>query len=63
MRTLMCLDEKNYTDDMPLFLKYAVRAVIIRDGRIAMQKAKAGYYKISLYLNSQLVSELDFSVA
>ena len=46
MRTLMCLDEKNYTDDMPLFLKYAVRAVIIRDGRIAMQKAKAGYYKI-----------------
>ena len=46
MRTLMCLDEKNYTDDMQLFLKYAVRAVIIRDGKIAMQRAKAGYYKI-----------------
>lgn len=46
MRTLITLDEKNYTDDMPVFEKFAVRAVIIRDGRIAMQKAKTGYYKI-----------------
>lgn len=46
MRILLSLDEKNYTDDMPVFEKYAVRAVIIRDGKIAMQKAKRNYYKI-----------------
>ncbi len=46
MRTLLCFDEKNYSEDMPKFVKYAVRAVIIRDGRIAMQKARTGYFKI-----------------
>lgn len=46
MRTIKVFDEKNYTDDMTVFEKYAVRAVIIRDGKIAMQKAKTGYYKI-----------------
>lgn len=46
MRTLLSFDEKNYTDDMPVFEKYAVRGVIIRDGKIAMQKAKTGYYKV-----------------
>lgn len=46
MRTLLSLDEKNYTDDMPVFEKYSVRGVIIRDGKIAMQKAGTGYFKI-----------------
>ncbi|MEE1029018.1 MAG: NUDIX domain-containing protein [Agathobacter sp.] len=46
MRILLSLDEKNYTDEMTVFEKYAVRGVIIRDGKIAMQKATRGYYKI-----------------
>lgn len=46
MRLLLSLDAKNYTDDMPVFEKYAVRGVIIHDGKIAMQKSASGYYKI-----------------
>ena len=46
MQTLMILDRKDYTQDMPVFEKYAVRAVIVRDGRVAMQKGKSGYYKL-----------------
>ena len=46
MLVLKTFDEKNYTEDMPVYTKYAVRAVIIRDGKIATQKAKSGYYKI-----------------
>lgn len=46
MHTIFVLDEKNYTDDMPVFEKYAVRAIICKAGKYAMQKSKAGRYKI-----------------
>ena len=46
MKTLYILDKHNYSDDMEEFERFAVRAVIIRDGKIAMQRAGEGYYKI-----------------
>lgn len=42
----MVLDRKNYTDNMPVLEKYSVRGVIIKDGKVATQMARAGYYKI-----------------
>ena len=46
MRTIFVLDEKNYTDDMPVFERVGVRAIIRRDGLLAMQQSAAGEYKI-----------------
>lgn len=46
MKTLFILDKKDYTDDMPVVEREAVRALIKRDGLWAMQKSSAGYYKI-----------------
>lgn len=46
MKRLLTLDMKNYTDDMPVFEKHTVRAVIIRDGKMAMQLSGKGEYKI-----------------
>ena len=46
MRTIFVLDEKNYTDDMPCEERHVVRALIERDGKLAMQKSAAGIYKI-----------------
>ena len=46
MKVLAVFDEKNYTDEMPEYERYCVRGVIIRDGKIAMQKGKSGEYKI-----------------
>lgn len=46
MNILKVYDSKNYTQQMPVFEKYSVRGVIVRDGRIAMQKGKTGEYKI-----------------
>ena len=46
MKVLAVFDEKNYTDDMPKFERYCVRGVIVRDGKIAMQKGSSGEYKI-----------------
>lgn len=46
MRTIFVLDEKNYTDDMPCVERHTVRAVIARNGKLAMQKSAAGDYKI-----------------
>lgn len=46
MQSIFILDEKNYTDDMPVFEKYAVRAIICKDGKYAMQKSRYGNYKI-----------------
>ena len=46
MRTLYTFDKHNYSDDMEVFERFAVRAVIIRDGKLAMQQAGEGYYKI-----------------
>lgn len=46
METILVLDEKNYTDDMPVFEKTGVRAIICKDGRYAMQQSADGEYKI-----------------
>lgn len=43
---LMVVDEKNYTDDMPVIEKYATRGIICRDGKYAMQLSGDGEYKI-----------------
>ena len=42
MRTLYTFDKHNYSDDMEVFERFAVRAVIIRDGKLAMQQAGEG---------------------
>ncbi|MGN0143008.1 MAG: NUDIX hydrolase [Roseburia sp.] len=46
MQTLLILDEKNYTDSMPVYEKYTVRGIIRRGDCYAMQKSRAGEYKI-----------------
>lgn len=46
MKTLFILDQKDYTEDMPVAERYAVRALIQKDGLWAMQKSKFGEYKI-----------------
>ncbi len=46
MERLLTLDLKDYTDDMPVFEKYTVRAIIMRDGRLSMQLSGRGEYKI-----------------
>lgn len=46
MRTIFVFDEKNYTDDMPVFERFGVRALIQRNGLFAMQLGSAGEYKI-----------------
>lgn len=46
MRTLLTLDEHNYTDKMSVFEKYSTRAVIIRNGKIATQRSLQGDYKL-----------------
>lgn len=38
MEILYTFDKHNYTDDMPVFERFAVRGIIIRDGRIAMRR-------------------------
>ncbi|MBQ1208122.1 MAG: NUDIX domain-containing protein [Lachnospiraceae bacterium] len=46
MELLLTLDEKNYHEDMPVFEKQVARAIIVRDGRLAMQRCRKGEYKI-----------------
>lgn len=46
MQTILVLDEKNYTDDMPVLERFGVRALIQRNGLFAMQRGKAGEFKI-----------------
>lgn len=46
MKRLLTLDLKDYTDDMPVTEKHTVRAIILRDGRMAMQRSGEGEYKI-----------------
>lgn len=46
MRTILVMDEKNYTDDMPVFERVGVRAIIRKNGLLAMQQSAAGEYKI-----------------
>ena len=46
MKRLLTLDLKDYTEEMPVFEKHTVRAIIIRDGRLSMQRSGKGEYKI-----------------
>ena len=46
MELLLTLDEKNYHEDMPVFEKQVARAIIVRDGKLAMQRCRKGEYKI-----------------
>lgn len=46
MEIILVLDEKNYTDDMPVFEKTGVRAIICQNGLYAMQQSADGEYKI-----------------
>lgn len=46
MNILKVYDGENYSPDMPVFEKYSVRAIIMKDGKLATQKGAAGDYKI-----------------
>lgn len=46
MKTLLVFDDKNYTEDMPVYEKFAARGVILRNGKLAVQKGSAGDCKI-----------------
>lgn len=46
MKKLLVFDSENYNDSMPVFERFGVRAVIFRDGKMAMQQSAAGEYKI-----------------
>lgn len=46
MKRLFTMDENNYTADMPKCMRYAVRAIICKDGRYAMQKSRQGDFKM-----------------
>lgn len=46
MDRILTMDSKNYTDDMPVFEKNTVRAIICRNGLYAMQQSGIGEYKI-----------------
>ena len=41
MRRLLTLDQGDYTDDMPVFEKLVVRALIGREGCLAMQESES----------------------
>jgi 8-oxo-dGTP pyrophosphatase MutT (NUDIX family) len=46
MKLLKVYDSQDNTDEMPVFEKYSVRGVIVRDGKIATQMGNDGDYKI-----------------
>lgn len=46
MELLFTLDSKNYTDDLNVIERFAVRGLICKNGLWAMQKGKTGEYKI-----------------
>ena len=46
MKRLLELDAKDYTPDMPVTVRYCVRGVILRNGRLAVQQSTAGDCKI-----------------
>lgn len=45
MKRLLTLDEGNYTNEMPVHERWNVRAVIYRDGRLAMERSRLGEFK------------------
>lgn len=46
MKLLKILDNGRYTQDMPLIYKQTVRAVIMQNGKMVMQRSSSGEYKI-----------------
>ena len=46
MKRLLTIDAADYTDDMPVYVKHTVRAIIEKDGKYAMQQSGTGEYKI-----------------
>ena len=46
MKRLLLLDFKDYTAEMPVFKKHSVRAIIMKNGRVAMQQSSSGFFKI-----------------
>lgn len=46
MRKLLTIDYKDYTEEMPVYEKHTVRAIIRHDGKLAMQQSRDGEYKI-----------------
>ncbi len=46
MKKLLVLDYKNYTEELPVYEKHTVRAIIMKDGKLAMQQSHTGEYKI-----------------
>ena len=46
MKKLLVLDYKNYTEELPVYEKNTVRAIIMKDGKLAMQQSRTGEYKI-----------------
>ena len=46
MNTIFTIDQKDYSEEMPLTERYAVRALICKNGLWAMQQSAAGDYKI-----------------
>lgn len=46
VKLLAIFDSKNYDNTTSVFEKYNPRAIIMRDGKLAMQRSKNGIYKI-----------------
>lgn len=46
MKLLQEYDRKDYSSGMPVFEKYSVRGIILRDGRLALQRSARGECKI-----------------
>lgn len=46
MKRLLLLDTKDYTAEMPVYEKHSVRAIIMRNGQVAMQQSSSGFFKI-----------------
>lgn len=46
MNTIFTIDDEDYTDDMILNERFAVRAVIRRAGKYAVQQSSSGDYKL-----------------
>ncbi len=46
MQTLLIMDAKDYTPDMPINERRAARALIYKEGKIAVQRDRTGKYKM-----------------
>ena len=48
MKTLFVVDGKNYTEDMPIFVRPSARGIVIEEGKIALVYSnKFDYYKFA----------------